>query len=49
MKVRIFVETWKSGIRSDSALARLEAALNLVDHVNPALAADQAVVTVATT
>jgi hypothetical protein len=32
-----------------STLARLEAALNLVDHVNAALAANQAVVAVATT
>jgi hypothetical protein len=36
-----------AGIRPDSTLARLEAALNLVDHVNPALAADQTVVAVA--
>src|ERR1700732_1885786 len=35
--------------RLDSALARLETALNLVDHVNPALAADQTVVAVAST
>ena len=33
----------------ESTLARLEAALNLVDDVNPALAADQAVVAVTTT
>src|SRR3984893_16583151 len=32
-----------------SPLARLEAALNLVDHVNPALATDQTVVAVTTT
>jgi hypothetical protein len=31
-----------------SALARLEAALDLVDHINPALAADQTVVAVTT-
>jgi hypothetical protein len=34
--------------RRRSALARLEAALNLVDHINPALAADQTVVAVTT-
>jgi hypothetical protein len=33
----------------DSTLARLETALNLVDYVNPALAADQAVVAMPTT
>jgi hypothetical protein len=38
-----------TAINRDSTLARLEAALNLVDHVNPALAADQTVVAVATT
>jgi hypothetical protein len=32
-----------------SALTGLEAALHLVDHVNPALAADQTVVAVTTT
>jgi hypothetical protein len=37
-----------AGLSLDSTLARLEAALNLVDHVNPALAADQAVVAVPT-
>jgi hypothetical protein len=31
-----------------STLARLEAALNLVDHINPALAADQTVIAVTT-
>jgi hypothetical protein len=31
-----------------SALARLEASLNLVDHINPALAADQTVVAMTT-
>src|ERR1700712_2953494 len=35
--------------RRDLALARLETALHLVDHVNPALAADQTVVAVAAT
>src|ERR1700726_590042 len=35
--------------RLDSALTRLETALNLVDHVDPALAADQTVVAVAST
>jgi len=34
--------------RLDSTLARFETALNLVDDVNPALAADQTVVAVAT-
>jgi hypothetical protein len=34
------------GVRS--ALARLETALDLVDHVHPALAADQAVVAMTT-
>ena len=34
--------------RAESALARLEAALNLVDDVNPALAADQTVIAVTT-
>jgi hypothetical protein len=33
----------------ESTLARLEATLDLVDNVNPALAADQAVVAVTTT
>ena len=33
----------------DLALARLETALHLVDHINPALAADQTVVAVAAT
>jgi hypothetical protein len=32
-----------------STLARLEAALDLVDHIDPALATDQAVVAVAAT
>jgi hypothetical protein len=36
-------------INRDTTLARLETALDLVDHVNPALAADQAVVAVAAT
>src|SRR5260370_15862168 len=36
-----------AGLSPDSTLARLEAALNLVDHVDPALAADQTVVAVA--
>jgi len=36
-----------TGLSLDSTLARLEAALNLVDHVDPALAADQTVVAVA--
>src|SRR6266404_8805340 len=36
-----------AGLSADSTLARLEAALNLVDHVDPALAADQTVVAVA--
>jgi hypothetical protein len=36
-------------IKRDLALARLETALDLVDHVNPALAADQTVVAVAAT
>jgi hypothetical protein len=40
--------TKSAGIGRDSTLACLEAALNLVDHVNPALAADQTVVAVAT-
>jgi hypothetical protein len=35
-------------IGNASTLARLEAALHLVDHVNPALAADQTVVAVTT-
>jgi hypothetical protein len=35
-------------ISDASTLARLEAALHLVDHVNPALAADQTVVAVTT-
>jgi hypothetical protein len=34
--------------RASSALARLEATLDLVDHIDPALAADQTVVAVAT-
>jgi hypothetical protein len=38
-----FVEARKA---FHSTLARLETALNLVDHVNPALAADQTVVAV---
>jgi hypothetical protein len=33
----------------DSALTRLETALHLVDHINPALAADQTVVAVTAT
>src|SRR5882724_2938222 len=36
-----------AGRSLDSTLARLEATLNLVDHVDPALAADQTVVAVA--
>jgi hypothetical protein len=36
------------GIKPGSALARLEAALDLVDHINPALAADQTVIAVTT-
>jgi len=32
----------------DSALSRLETALNLIDHIDPALAADQTVVAVTT-
>jgi hypothetical protein len=36
-------------VRLASTLARLETALNLVDHVDPTLAADQTVVAVATT
>src|ERR1700731_354175 len=32
----------------ESTLARLETALDLVDHIDPALAADQAVVAIAT-
>ena len=35
--------------RPESTLSRLEPALDLVDHVNPALAADQTVVAVAAT
>jgi hypothetical protein len=35
-------------ISDASTLARLEAALHLVDHVNPALAANQTVVAVTT-
>ena len=46
---RIFVVIGKAGLSLASTLARLEAALNLVDHVNPALAADQTVVAMATT
>jgi predicted component of type VI protein secretion system len=46
-KGRLLAETAR--FRLESTLARLEAALNLVDHVNPALAADQTVVAVATT
>src|SRR4051812_19952027 len=37
----------RPGKGARSALAGLEAALHLVDHIDPALAADQAVVTVA--
>jgi hypothetical protein len=44
-----FGATKRAGISLDSTLARLEAALNLVDYVNPALAADQTVVAMATT
>jgi hypothetical protein len=39
----------QAGFSPGSTLARLEAALNLVDDVNPALAADQTVVAVTTT
>jgi hypothetical protein len=56
---RIFVKLFKfdqasislqsSFDQARSALTGLEAALNLVDHVNPALAADQTVVAMATT
>jgi hypothetical protein len=35
-------------ISAASTLARLEAALHLVDHIDPALAADQTVVAVTT-
>jgi hypothetical protein len=38
----------RANFKPDSTLARFETALNLVDHVNPALAADQTVVAVAT-
>jgi hypothetical protein len=40
---------FKARFSLESTLARLEAALDLVDDVNPALAADQAVVAVTTT
>jgi hypothetical protein len=40
--------TIQAGFGPVSTLARLEAALDLVDHVNPALAADEAVVAVTT-
>ena len=44
------ISPWdQRGIKLGSTLARLEAALDLVDHIDPALAADQAVVAVATT
>jgi hypothetical protein len=39
----------RAEISLESTLARLETALNLVDHVNPALAADQTVVAMAAT
>ena len=42
----IVAKAWMAGISLGSALARLETALHLVDHVNPALAADQTVVAV---
>jgi hypothetical protein len=38
----------KGRLWDKSTLARLEAALDLVDHVDPALAADQTVVAVTT-
>ena len=38
----------QAGFSPGSTLARLEAALNLVDHINPALAADQTVIAVTT-
>jgi hypothetical protein len=41
------ISPW-SRISRKSTLARLEAALNLVDHIDPALAADQTIVAVAT-
>jgi hypothetical protein len=37
------------GAEAESTLARLEAALNLVDYIDPALAADQTVVAMAAT
>jgi hypothetical protein len=42
-------EPAKGRFRDKSALARLEAALDLVDHIDPALAADQTVVAMTTT
>jgi hypothetical protein len=46
---KIFEKARRTGISLVSTLARLETALDLVDHVNPALAADQTVVAVAAT
>jgi hypothetical protein len=45
----IVAKARRTGISLESTLARLETALNLVDHVNPALAADQTVVAMAAT
>jgi hypothetical protein len=36
-----------AGLSLVSTLARLESALNLIDHVDPSLAADQTVIAVA--
>src|ERR1700731_2088641 len=49
VKARLVVEARGPDFSLESTLARLEAGLHLVDHINPALAADQTVVAVTTT
>jgi hypothetical protein len=46
---KIVAKALRTGISLGSTLARLETALHLVDHINPALAADQTVVAMAAT
>jgi hypothetical protein len=48
VKRGIFALAPKPGFSLVSTLSRLETALNLVDHIDPALAADQTVVAVTT-